>query len=295
MGSGIFIAHYLNDRSSLEFQGPLLDGGPEYYGLMWLLFELLGDAPEHRLPSTQLKGIAHQCFSTPEKITAFIASAVEAELFQEEGGWFWCDELNRRIGHSLDAMPLKKRKPSERIIDGVKRGKEKEYPEDFESFWMAYPRKEGKVKAYEQYMINLKNGCSESDMMASARNYARNREGGDAQYTLMPSTFLGPSQRWIEYVKEKETKASSVAERPRRTACPVCGKELGMGIINTCLKCGFWLDDGDDPRKVESYRQDYERGGVVPFDAKKLIAELAQRATAKRVRQIAAEGVMHGR
>jgi Zn-finger nucleic acid-binding protein len=132
-------------------------------------------------------------------------------------------------------------------------------------------------------------------MMASARNYARNREGGDAQYTLMPSTFLGPSQRWIEYAKEKEARASSVAERPRRTACPVCGKELGMGIIKACPKCGFWLDDGDDPRKIESYRQDFERGGVVPFDAKKLIADLAQRATAKQVRKIAAESVVHVR
>jgi hypothetical protein len=111
----------------------------------------------------------------------------------------------------------------------------------------------------------------------------------------MPSTFLGPSQRWIEYVKGKDTKVEAVAERPRRTACPVCGKELGIGIIKTCPKCSFWLDDGDDPCKVESYRHDYEHGGVIPFDAGKFLASLAKRPAAKQVRQIAAESVLHVR
>ncbi|MHB9152979.1 MAG: hypothetical protein ACYC2S_10000 [Spirochaetales bacterium] len=263
MGSGIYVAHYLNDRISMEFQGPLLDGGPEYYGLMWLLFEMLGDAPEHRLSRVQIKGIAHQCFSNPERVKAFIASALEAGLFQEEGEWFWCDELNRRHSQSLDAMPFKKRKVQERIIDSVKRGGERQFPGDFEEFWAAYPRKDGKVKAYEQFAINVKNNCLVAEMMTAARNYAKSREGEDAQYTLMPSTFLGPSQRWKEF-KEEKAKASPVAvQAPESRVCPVCGQVEGNGYINACKKCGFWLNDSGKPKEVESWKREYLGGTLV--------------------------------
>lgn len=258
MGSGIFIAHYLNDRTSLEFQGPLLDGGPESYGLMWLLFEMLGDAPEHRLSATQLKGIAHQCFSTPDKVKAFIAQAVEADLFQEDGEWFWCEELNRRFGQSLDAMPFKKRKVQERIIDTVKRGGEKEYPGDFEEFWAAYPRKEGKVKAYEQFAINLKNNCLAAELMTAARNYARSREGEDTQYTLMPQTFLGPSQRWAEFVRP-ERQAMTVAEKPKTEHCPVCNSVIPIGTATSCLECGFPLSDCGKKERIAAHKKEYEK------------------------------------
>lgn len=258
MGSGIFIAHYLNDRTSLEFQGPLLDGGPEYYGFMWLLFEMLGDAPDHRLSYSQLKGIAHQCFSTPEKVRAFIASAVEANLFQEDGEGFGCEELNKRIGNSLAAMPMRRRKPQERIIETVKRGGEKEYPKDFEEFWAAYPRREGKVKAYEQYMINVKNGCSTADMMAAARNYAKAREGEDMQYTLMPSTFLGPSQRWLEHVKP-DRKSLVVAEKPKVSHCPVCDAIIPLGTATSCFECGFAINDFGSRERIEAHKKEYEK------------------------------------
>ena len=279
MGSGIFIAHYLNDRTSLEFQGPLLDGGPEYYGFMWLLFEMLGDVPDHRLSYTQLKGIAHQCFSTPEKVKAFIASAVEADLFQGDDEGFWCDELNRRFGHSLDAMPLKKRKVQGRILDSVKRGGEKEYPGDFEEFWAAYPRREGKVKAYEQYMINVKNGCSAADMMASARNYARSREGEDVQYTLMPSTFLGPSQRWIEYVKGGK-QATTVAEKPKVVRCPVCDSIVPISTATACFECGFAHSDFGNKEKIEAHKKEYERQ-FVPVDPINLMDILHKKLSEK--------------
>lgn len=275
MGSGIFIAHYLNDRTSLEFQGPLLDGGPESYGLMWLLFEMLGDAPEHRLSATQLKGIAHQCFSTPDKVKAFIAQAVEADLFQEDGEWFWCEELNRRFGQSLDAMPFKKRKVQERIIDTVKRGGEKEYPGDFEEFWAAYPRKEGKVKAYEQFAINLKNNCLAAELMTAARNYARSREGEDAQYTLMPQTFLGPSQRWAEFVRP-ERQAMTVAEKPKAVHCPVCDTVIPLGTATSCLECGFSLSDFGKKDRIEAQKKEYEKQ-FVNVDSVNLMDMLRQK------------------
>jgi hypothetical protein len=290
MGSGIYIAHYLNDRISMEFQGPLLDGGPEYYGLMWLLFEMLGDAPEHRLSRSQIKGIAHQCFSTPDKVKAFIASALEADLFQEEGEWFWCDELNRRHGQSLDAMPFKKRKVNERIIDTVKRGGEKEYPGDFEEFWAAYPRKEGKVKAYEQFVINVKNKCLASEMMRSARNYAKSREGEDAQYTLMPSTFLGPSQRWKEFKEEKAKAFSAAAQTVESRVCPVCGLVEENGYISACKKCGFWLNDSKKSKEVEDWKREYVAGTLVNAGAINL-QEMLMKKLKSRPAMIAAENM----
>lgn len=279
MGSGIFIAHYLNDRASLEFQGPLLDGGPEYYGFLWFFFELLGDAQDHKLSIMQVKAIAHQCFSTPEKVRAFIASVVEANLFQKNGEWFWCDELNKRFGHSLDAMPLKKRKVQERILDSVKRGTEKDYPHDFEEFWVAYPRKEGKVKAYEQYMINVKNGCSCADMMAAARNYAKSREGEDATYTLMASTFLGPGQRWIEYVKAGRS-ALIAAEKPKEALCPVCDSVIPLGTATSCFECGFPLKDCRNVERIEAHKIEYEKQ-FVSIDPVNLMDMLRQKILSK--------------
>ncbi|VBB39938.1 hypothetical protein TRIP_E230121 [uncultured Spirochaetota bacterium] len=275
MGSGVFIAHYLNDRSSLEFQGPLLDGGPEFYGFLWFFFELLGDAPDHRLSVGQLKAIAHQCFSTPERVKAFIVSALEAGLFKREGEWIWCDELNRRFSHALDAMPMRKRKEQARIIDTVKRGVEKEYPADFEDFWAAYPRKEGKVKAYEQFMINLKNGCSAQEMMQSARKYAKARVGEDTQFTLMPSTFLGPSQRWREYIASSR-QAAAVAEKPKEELCPVCGAVLAVSTASSCLKCWFPLTDAKNKEKVEAYKREYEKP-FVSVDPNSLMEMIRQK------------------
>ena len=275
MGSGVFIAHYLNDRSSLEFQGPLLDGGPEFYGFLWFFFELFGDAPDHKLSVVQVKAIAHQCYSSPDRVKAFIASAVDAGLFKKEGDWIWCDELNKRFGHALNAMPFRKRKEQSRIMDSVKRGGDKEYPEDFEDFWAAYPRKEGKVKAYEQFMINVKNGCSSQDMMHSARNYAKARAGEDMQYTLMPSTFLGPSQRWREFVAPAR-QAMTVAERPKLEHCPVCGAIIPISTASSCLKCWFPLSEIRNTQKVEEYRREYE-GPLVGVDPGNLMSMLRQK------------------
>jgi hypothetical protein len=275
MGSGVFIAHYLNDRSSLEFQGPLLDGGPEFYGFLWFFFELFGDAPDHRLSVGQLKAIAHQCFSTPDRVKAFIISAVDSGLFKREGEWIWCEVLNRRFAHALDAMPMRKRKEQARIIDSVKRGAEKEYPADFEDFWMAYPRKEGKVKAYEQFMINLKNGCSSQEMMQASRNYAKARAGEDMQFTLMPSTFLGPAQRWKEYASSQR-QAVAVAEKPREEHCPVCGAIIPVSTASSCLKCWFPLSDARNKEKVEAYKREYERPSV-SIDSNRLMDMLRQK------------------
>lgn len=87
--------------------------------------------------------------------------------------------------------------------DKFQHGKRHEYPEEFESFWSAYPRKIGKREAFRNWETRRKRDrISPEDMVKAAQHYAEEcrLKGTDIKYIKHPATFLGPNMHFLEYV-----------------------------------------------------------------------------------------------
>ena len=63
------------------------------------------------------------------------------------------------------------------------------YTAEFEAWWAAYPRKEGKGAAYKAYRLAKKRAPVER-LLAAATRYATARRGQDQQYTKQAATWL---------------------------------------------------------------------------------------------------------
>lgn len=77
------------------------------------------------------------------------------------------------------------------------------YPADFERFWEAYPRSEGKIAAFRCWRTRLKEGFLPEALILAASNYARTKRGEEARHIRLPSTFLGPDKHFLDHVKNR--------------------------------------------------------------------------------------------
>jgi hypothetical protein len=68
--------------------------------------------------------------------------------------------------------------------------------EDFEAFWLQYPRKEKKPKARKAY-VAARRKADASTILAGCLRYAAEREGEDQKFTDHPATWLN-QERWAE-------------------------------------------------------------------------------------------------
>lgn len=89
------------------------------------------------------------------------------------------------------------------------------YPPAFESFWKAYPRKDGKHAAFVRWDKLLREGASVLHLEAAARNYAGHMKqvARDPEHIKHGATFLSAKDRhWAEYVADRaEDEAQSTA------------------------------------------------------------------------------------
>jgi uncharacterized protein YdaU (DUF1376 family) len=69
-------------------------------------------------------------------------------------------------------------------------------PGGFEEFWNAYPRREARGLARRAY-AKAAGSVSQETLIAAARSYAARREGQDAQFTRLPSTWLS-LECWLD-------------------------------------------------------------------------------------------------
>lgn len=78
-----------------------------------------------------------------------------------------------------------------------------QYPGQFEEFWQAYPRSNGKRPAYlkwEKLVINKKTPPEEIQEAAANYRDLCQLEGRRQKFMLHPRTFLGPSDHWVDYL-----------------------------------------------------------------------------------------------
>lgn len=106
-----------------------------------------------------------------------------------------------------DPPPLK---PEEEVVEEKKeraapQKKNREYSEKFEEFWKIYPRKIGKAEAYKKYCTRLKDGFSEDELLAAAKEYARRctLEHTDQTYIKHAKTFLSDNTPFIDYLPKQ--------------------------------------------------------------------------------------------
>jgi len=76
------------------------------------------------------------------------------------------------------------------------------YTFDFELFWQAYPRREGKRSAWRQWQARLRTGATADEMIAGAKAYASKveKDGRETKFTKLPATFLGPDLHFSEVI-----------------------------------------------------------------------------------------------
>ncbi|MCE5190260.1 MAG: hypothetical protein LLG08_00515, partial [Actinomycetia bacterium] len=98
--------------------------------------------------------------------------------------------------------------------------KDKE-PEEFSGFWDSYPRKVNRAGALKAWRTRAhEDGFDPGEVMLALQNYKRQVAGKDPQYTMHPSTFLGPGLRWKDFL----TPAKPVRKVVHKF-CGACGKE----------------------------------------------------------------------
>jgi hypothetical protein len=72
------------------------------------------------------------------------------------------------------------------------------YPPDFDAVYDAYPRKEGKSRAYKIYAREIKTDEDRDRLLAAVQNYAERKVGTEAQYLKHFSTFMGEWKDWLD-------------------------------------------------------------------------------------------------
>lgn len=89
------------------------------------------------------------------------------------------------------------------------------YSEEFERFWLVYPRKIGKKEAFKNWNTRLKAKVTPETLIEAAKNYAEacKQRGTSPEYIMHPSTFLGPNEKYADYIPTaKEIQSSGEKE-----------------------------------------------------------------------------------
>jgi uncharacterized protein YdaU (DUF1376 family) len=92
------------------------------------------------------------------------------------------------------------------------------YPDEFQQFWDAFPNfSRNKKGAYRAWLAALNGGEARTrvatidELQRAAVNYAKAMRGKEKEFVLHAATFLGPTERWIEYIGGAKQTASTPA------------------------------------------------------------------------------------
>lgn len=103
---------------------------------------------------------------------------------------------------------------------------------EFEEWWLAYPRKVAKKRALKCWVARRKEGVGLEQLVRAGTNYATacapRIAKGEVEFVMHGSTFLGPDERWRDYLEAPSSNGSRPAARPVSSTCPVCGRLEGI-------------------------------------------------------------------
>ncbi len=92
-----------------------------------------------------------------------------------------------------------------------------EYTQEFEEFWHAYPRRQGKLAAFRCWKTRKKEGYKPRDMIRAAVAYGDicRKNGTEERFIKLGKTFLGPSKWFTEYLEIEQTEEDEHAKYAR--------------------------------------------------------------------------------
>lgn len=100
------------------------------------------------------------------------------------------DMMSGAISALTQASPPR---PAQKVSRTAAPLKRTEYPEDFEEFWNAYPRRDKKKDAYKAWIQTSEIRPPQKDLMESVKHYSG--LGLDRKYTALPASWLR-GERW---------------------------------------------------------------------------------------------------
>ncbi len=160
-----------------KLQNLMLDHGLKGYGLYWYCLELIANKFDHTNINLELKHdariISKNTGETVKEVEDIMKRMVELDLFSQSQGIIQCLKLGTRFEASASSNPLvrdmvkqlkasngefmTKSQHSHNIVTADKNRieenrKEKQYSEDFEKFYAAYPKKKAKPIALKAWL-----------------------------------------------------------------------------------------------------------------------------------------------
>ena len=117
----------------------------------------------------------------------------------------------------------KHQKNTTKNVKNVKNDNNKDnYTCDFEDFWKAYPRKIDKKRAFKFWNARLKEKHNPENMIFAAINYAQycKQNNTETRYIKHPSTFIGPSKSFEEFIKPIQEERELLAPYHRKYEPP---------------------------------------------------------------------------
>ncbi len=80
--------------------------------------------------------------------------------------------------------------------------KPQKFSEAFEQFYAQYPRKVGKKLAMKAFAARMREGCKYEELVQALDGYKKYllENKTEKEFILHPSTFLGPNERWSDYI-----------------------------------------------------------------------------------------------
>ncbi|MBO5484289.1 MAG: hypothetical protein J5979_03640 [Lachnospiraceae bacterium] len=129
--------------------------------------------------------------------------------------WKICNSIRKdRYKPTVYQSEYKKLKICDNVYTLDSNGEKLPEPQDktvqkFEEFWKAYPRKEHRALAEQEYTMLIMQGISEGMLIASAKAYARDKQDTEPKYLNCPDTWLHKGIYTDYEVREKEPEPES--------------------------------------------------------------------------------------
>lgn len=226
-----YFSHDANARHDPKIQALIYDYGMRGYGLYWSIIEMLRQDDEFKLPKKKRtwNAIAMQMQSKKDNdvdtdfVKTFCIECIsEYELFQEDETHFWSQSLMGRMDKMKEKSKVRQKaaaarwgkkedepepQPEQKEPEAKQpesksnanaeqkkikdMQKQEELQEEFDLFWLEYPRKVGKKPALKAFTKWRKEYDLE-DILKGVKSYAAKckAEGTETQYIKHPSTFL---------------------------------------------------------------------------------------------------------
>jgi hypothetical protein len=83
------------------------------------------------------------------------------------------------------------------------------YSPEFEKFWLAYPKKDEKTKAYRTWQSRIKEKVDPQLLITAACNYAAVVAGKETTFIKLAATFLGRDRHYEEFASARQSTVKS--------------------------------------------------------------------------------------